>query len=363
VKQLDETGLNGVEPEGCLVLVLSAGNSQTFTMASGTIELVREETTPYLPYRRALLTSSKIRELSTPRPARAVVDSLICWAWIVAAMAMVAIHTSWWTVLLAIPVIGNRYYALFIIGHDGLHRRLFPTIKRNDFWNDLLVMAPIGAITRLNNRNHLAHHRHLATENDPDRSKYLCFNKAERTEFLEFLSGVASFWKSGKAVLSTWQRTKTRRVASTSTPDTHTFRDFVLLAGWFTILAGGLTWLIGWWAYPVLWLLPVYAFMVLGDNFRSFAEHSHPESDQKADRHRLITYTSNAIERMLVAPMNMNYHTAHHLWPSIPYYNLPAADRLIRHHSAAGLEWRGSYFGYLLTYWFALPIAECKQGR
>jgi len=49
-------------------------------------------------------------------------------------------------VLLAIPVIGNRYYALFIIGHDGMHRRLFPHIKRNDFWNDLLVLAPIGAI-------------------------------------------------------------------------------------------------------------------------------------------------------------------------------------------------------------------------
>jgi fatty acid desaturase len=67
---------------------------------------------------------------------------------------------------------------------------------------------------------------------------------------------------------------------------------------------------------------------------------------------------------MLVAPMNMNYHTAHHLWPSIPYYNLPTADRLMREHpGAAGLEWRGSYFAYLLTYWLALPIAECKQAR
>jgi fatty acid desaturase len=114
----------------------------------------------------------------------------------------------------------------------------------------------------------------------------------------------------------------------------------------------------------VLWLFPVYAFMFLGDNFRSFAEHSHPEGDQAADRHRLITYTSNPLERMLVAPMNMNYHTAHHLWPSIPYYNLPTADRLIRHHpDAAGLEWRGSYFAYLLTYWSALPIRECKQAR
>jgi len=342
-------------------------------MATGTLELEQElrisssepaKASPYLPYRRTLLNSAQIKELSTPKPWRALVDATICWAWIFAAMGLVAYHTTWWTVLLAIPVIGNRYYALFIIGHDGLHRRLFPTIRRNDFWNDALIMGPIGAITRLNNRNHLAHHRHLATESDPDRHKHACLNKADRIELLEFLSGVASFWKSGKAVLSSRGKKNSQGSRTNSAPDAHTFRDFAILSGWFLALAGGLTWFIGWWAYPVLWLVPVYLFMVLGDNFRSFAEHSHPEGDQTADGHRLISYTSNPFERMLVAPMNMNFHIAHHLWPSIPYYNLPRADRLIRQHpGAAGLEWRGSYFAYLATYWLALPIAECKQGR
>jgi fatty acid desaturase len=326
--------------------------------------LCQKKASPYLPYRRVLLSSAQIKELSTPQPWRAMVDAAICWAWILAAMGLVAWHTSWWTVLLAIPVIGNRYYALFIIGHDAMHRRLFPTVRKNDFWSDVLVLGAIGAITRLNNRNHLAHHRHLATENDPDRHKHACLNKAERPELLEFLSGVASFWKSGKAVLATWRPTSTQNAAAGSTRDTHTLRDFLILAGWFAVLAGGLTWFIGWWAYPVLWMLPVYLFMVLGDNFRSFAEHSHPEGDDEADRHRLITYTSNWFERMLVAPMSMNFHIAHHLWPSIPYYNLPKADRLMRQHpNAAGLEWRGSYFAYLVTYWLALPIAACKQGR
>ncbi len=78
----------------------------------------------------------------------------------------------------------------------------------------------------------------------------------------------------------------------------------------------------------------------------------------------MITYLSNPIERMFVAPMNMNYHAAHHLWPSIPYYNLPIADHEMRCSPAAPeLQWRNSYFGYLLTYWHALPIESCKQGR
>jgi fatty acid desaturase len=101
--------------------------------------------------------------------------------------------------------------------------------------------------------------------------------------------------------------------------------------------------------------------MYLGDNCRSFAEHSHPKNDRASDEHRLITYTSNPVERFFLAPMNMNFHAVHHLWPSIPYYRLPEADREIRGQSgAAGLEWRRSYFGYLIRYWLALPLEECR---
>jgi fatty acid desaturase len=203
----------------------------------------------------------------------------VCWAFILLAIGLVAVHPTWWTVLIAIPIIGNRYYGLFLIGHDGMHRRILPNIKRNDFWTDLLVLAPIGAITRINNRNHLLHHRHLATLEDPDRHKHACFNKTDRVELLAFLSGVISVWISGKAVFVARGKKDPRQRQANSASDNYTFRDFALLAAWFVILAGGLTWLIGLWAYPVLWLFPAYAFMFLGDNFRSFAEHSHPEGD------------------------------------------------------------------------------------
>jgi fatty acid desaturase len=243
-----------------------------------------------------------------------------------------------------------------------MHRRLLPNVKRNDFWNDLLILAPIGGITRINNRNHLLHHRLLATPEDPDRHKHGCFNKAERPEVLGFLSGANSFWLTVRGVFVTRGRTAERTAASDPGQPLYTARDVLMLGGWFAILAGGLTYFIGWWAYPVLWLLPVYSFMFLGDNFRSFAEHSHPESDSEADQHRLVSYVSNPIERTFVAPMNMNYHAAHHLWPSIPYYNLPMADQEISHSpESIGLEWRNSYFGYLLKYWMSLPIEACKH--
>ena len=318
--------------------------------------MARAEDNPYLPHRRTLLETKRIKELSELRPVRAIADICACWTIILTMFALVAVVHTWWMVLIAIPIIGNRYYALFIIGHDAMHRRLFPDIRKNDFWADLLIFAPIGAITRINNGNHLAHHLYLATQRDPDRFKHACFNKSEPTSLVTFLLGLSSVGRAFKAVFVT-------RGEKTAKPErAYTMRDLLMLAGWLVVSVGALTWFIGWWAYPVLWLGPVYCFTYLADNFRSFAEHSHPESDSVADHHRLITYLANPLERALFAPMNMNYHTVHHLWPSIPYYNLPAADEEIREKSTDGqLEWRKSYLGYLFRYWFALPLAECEQ--
>jgi fatty acid desaturase len=328
---------------------------------------------PYHPFRRTLLTPEQVRSLSALRPARVVADTLWCWLWIIGAWAAVATWTRWWVVALAIPVIGTRYYALFIIGHDGLHRRLFPNRERNDLFNDVCILGALGAVTRINNRNHLRHHQYLATQDDPDRHRHACFNKSEVVEVVAFLTGISSVFTSVKNVFFPSTGVKKSGApdaaevqgepgtALASTPESYTARDMVILLAWQAALIGGLSWAIGWWAYPVLWLVPVFVFTYLGDNLRSFVEHSHPESDDKADEHRLVTFISNRLERLFVAPMNMNYHAAHHLWVGIPYYNLPRADRLMREHpGSAALEWRRSYLGYLWRYLRAMPLEECK---
>jgi fatty acid desaturase len=318
---------------------------------------------PYAFYRRSLLTPEQVRELSELRPARAVRDVAVGWLCIVAAWVAVANWTYWWVAALAIPVVGSRFYALFIIAHDGFHRRIFPNRAHNDLFNDLCILGAIGAITRINNRNHLQHHQHLATNLDPDRHKHACFNKAEVSQVLAFASGLSSVFRSLANVFLHRSAPRRGTVGITEFDGQlhYTVRDLAIVLGWQATLIIGLTMAIGWWAYPVLWLLPVYVFAFLADNLRSFVEHSHPEADEKADAHRLITFLSNPVERLFIAPMNMNYHAAHHLWVSIPYYNLPRADEAIRQMPAARtLEWRGSYMAYLWRYCRALPLEECK---
>jgi fatty acid desaturase len=307
---------------------------------------------PYRPY-RDLLPPGRVRELSRLRPARAIVDTGLCWAAIVTAWVAAASWTRPWVVALAFVVVGTRYYALFILGHDGMHRRLLPGRRANDLFNDLLCLGPIGAVTHINNRNHLLHHRHLSTEDDPDRHRHCCRNKATRPAYLAFLTGLANVVPAVANVFVHNSGAGSRR--------RYSVRDISIILGWQAVLASGLTIAVGWWAYPVLWLAPVYVFTYLADMLRSFLEHSHPEADERADEHRLITYESSRLERLFFAPMNMNYHTAHHLWPSIPYYNLPVADRELKgHYQSDGLVWRGSYLAYLARYYLALPLPECK---
>lgn len=335
-------------------------------MSASTLEPLRfTPADPYQRYRKSLLSGARVRELSRLRPARAVFDTGWCWAWIFASWTLVALWPTWWAVLLAIPVIGTRYYALLIVGHDGIHRRLFNNPRWNDWFADLFVFAPILAITRINNQNHLGHHRRLSSPDDPDLHQFTCHNKFQWHLLLGYLTGVTSILRSVKKVFLVRGKEAIARETGLSQPPQHyTVRDIVLIAVWEVALFVGLTWLVAWWAYPVLWLVPLYCFAFVGDNLRAFAEHSQPEPDILANEHRLISFDSNPLERLFISPLNMNYHAAHHLWPSIPYYNLPLADREIRGlPAAADLEWRGTYVGYLLRYFALLPLHDCRPAE
>jgi fatty acid desaturase len=311
----------------------------------------------YSPFRTNLITPSDLRRLTELKPWIPVTATLIHWGLILAAWTMVALWPNVLTFCIAFIVIGVNFYGLFIIMHDGLHRRLFQSAALNDLWNDLTMTASIGAITRINRRNHMTHHQVTCLENDPDRFKYVHDDKDVVLPFMAFLSGFSPLLQTVANVFFRRSRRKADAAEGPTEPaEPYRARDILLLAAWQVSLIGGLTWFIGWWAYPLLWLAPTYALAYRADLVRVFCEHSMMVSDADADASmRLITYESSWLEKPFFAPHNMNYHMAHHLWPSIPYYNLPEADRLIRaseiaRNGDARLVWRKSYLGYLWSY-------------
>lgn len=303
----------------------------------------------YKAYRKAILGRTELIFLTYLRPWIVVRDTLFLWIQIVLTWIIVAKWPFWWVILCSTPIIGTRFYALFIIGHDGLHRRLFKKIWLNDLWNDFFVLAPIFSVTRMNRWNHMKHHAKLALSTDPDRYKYISANKLSRVSVLFVLTGFPYVTRAVKNVLIT----NTTPNLKQSTSLKYTYRDIFILVIWQIFLIGSLSYMFGWWGYIVLWLIPVYIFTYSADIVRVFLEHSMLVEDDDADKcGRLITYVSSPFERMFFAPMNMNFHSAHHLWPGIPYYNLPKADKYMREWKSddKNLYWRRSYIKYLIEY-------------
>jgi len=306
-----------------------------------------------------LLDSEDLARLARPRTGRVLLDIGRHWVLIVSSWAAVAYEPSFALICLALVVIGTQANALLVIAHDGMHRRIAEPVSLNDLIVDWCILGAVGAVNRLNRTNHIEHHKELATPADPDRPNYVHSTRPDRLHFLLFFTGTLSLFRQARNIF--------RGVSSGQTPLDRRYRvrDVLVICIWQAALIGGLTWFVGWWAYPILWLLPLYVFYFITDMARVFAEHSELAPDDAADRGgRLVTFYSNPVERLVMSPHNMNLHSAHHLWPSIPYFNLPEADRLLREKIAGrqtGLKWRDSYLGYFVDYFRAMPNFSARD--
>lgn len=295
---------------------------------------------------RHMLTTEERSLLSRPDTRRVLIDIGLLWSQIALSWAAAWHFESAWVIALSAVIVGNRYYALYIIGHDGLHRRLHDNVRANDLINDILILAPVGAITRVNRQNHMQHHRTLGRSDDPDLFKYRSREHLTVGAMLLSFTGIPLILRAAANVFVQ------------STPDKaphakHSGRDIAILLLCQGALIGGLTLAFGWWGYIVMWLLPVAMFTVSIDLLRVYVEHSvEHESSEPSLLDRLIMVESSMVERVFFSPMNMNHHVAHHLWPTIPYYNLPRATKLLEArawNAGTPIMRRSGYCAYLWT--------------
>lgn len=296
--------------------------------------------------------SPLLRSLIARRPLRVVVDIAVCYAVIVLAFALLARWPTWWSALLAFVLIGNRQYALSVLTHEGDHRTLLARRGANDLLARVALCAPVGVDFDGERANHNAHHHHLAGERDPDRYLYAVGDKSTRTDFALFLTGLTMFPRALRKALH-----GTPRAAPTPLPVA--LRSFLRRRGG-TLAAQGLIFtLIAWrfpaWYYLVFWVGPIYPLVFVPHKVRMFCEHAQPVTpDAAVDAKRLITYTPGWFERLLFAPYNLHLHAEHHLWPFVPYYNLPRLRVVLAPRPE--VEVRRSYIGFLWRFARALPL-------
>jgi fatty acid desaturase len=308
-----------------------------------------------------LLTTQQlgeVRERSTWRGALMVAHA---WVTIAAAVALVVIWPNPLTLLVAIVVIGSRQLGLAILMHDGAHGALHPDETVNLRLSQWLCAYPILAETRAYRRYHLKHHAHTQTEQDPDlilSRPFPITSASYRRKFIRDITGQTGFEQRKAQLLNAlgpadqmWSQ-RLQSLWATLGPQITTN----------IVIAGGLTWAAGWWAYPLLWVVPNLTWNMVVTRVRNIAEHAVvPDSTDPLRNTR--TTLANRLERLTLAPYYVNYHLEHHLFFYAPAYNLPRIHAwLMAGPHRDRMEVQTGYWGVLAKA-TTRPLAEDKPGE
>jgi fatty acid desaturase len=230
-----------------------------------------------------------------------------------------------WNVYAAVPAylftiifIGSRQHALSILMHEGAHYRLMKNRVANDFFAELFTAWPMHIAMRNYREHHFPHHRSPNTDEDPD---WQLRSKDQSWEFPKTKLRLAFMFLLDFLGL--------RFVDQYRTFGRYTFphkrkRDWIDLIREVYSLTYIVTFTyFGLWIpYLIFWMVPMLTWLKVVLRMRTIAEHYALDYSHMFRQTR-TTY-ANWIERIFIAPKNIGYHLDHHLYPSVPFYNLPA---------------------------------------
>lgn len=300
-----------------------------------------------------IFTREEWEQVSRRSDWRGLGTVIHCWAVIMLAMA--AAIWQPWLIILAIPIIGARQLGLAVIMHEAAHGGLSTHTGLNHVFGHWLSGAPVGGSLKAYRPYHLTHHKFAQQAEDPDlilsapfpitatslRRKIIrdltgqTFLKQRRNQFANaFGIGI----RPGKGAENRAQSAREAVI------------PFLITNSIIFIVLAGLGY---WWAFFVLWLLPMATWNQMITRLRNIAEHAVVPDNTDPMRHARTTY-ANVIERSLLAPYWVNYHCEHHMFMHAPFY------RLSRIHAALLRKGYGPKMEIQPNYWSVLSTAASK---
>jgi fatty acid desaturase len=307
-----------------------------------------------------LVTPAQLAELRERVEWKGLALIVHAWAVILASIALVATFPNPLTYVLAVVLIGSRQLGLAILMHEGAHRCFSRNETRNLLLSQGLCAYPIFADTLAYRRYHLQHHAHTQQADDPDlvlSAPFPITRASYRRKFWRDITGRTGYeqrkaqllnalgepeWTLPRRLRHFWDKLGRQMAVNAA-----------MLLGF--ALAGV------WWAYPLLWLVPLLTWTMVITRIRNIAEHAVvPDSGDPLRNTR--TTKASWIERALVAPYFVNYHVEHHLLFYVPCYNLRRLHALLMQGPhAARMEVQHGYLS-VLRLATAKPDSEDRPG-
>jgi fatty acid desaturase len=248
-----------------------------------------------------------VRELSRPKAWVAVGTTILTWSLIVSAAWLCEAHFNPLLYVVVVMWIGNQQHSLLIQMHDGSHHRLAKNRYLNDVFAELACAWPMFFRMAAYRENHMLHHRYANTDRDPD-FRPERFPKSGR-EIVKMLLGDVTALNT-VAHLGELKRLKKQTSLSTK----------LLRIAYYVALAAALTYFGAWKAYLLYWIVPLFTWVKVVLRMRAIADHAGVETREFPFNTR--TVIPNLFDRMFLAPRNCSYHIGHHLYQSVPWYNL-----------------------------------------
>lgn len=268
-----------------------------------------------------------MRQLMTRQDARPMRDMLI-WLGLMGLCAGMTIYMwgSGWAVL---PL--YAYAVLYSTGsqsreHETGHGTAFKTKAYNKFFFELTSFMVLRE-SFLRTKSHDTHHQHtIVTDKDPE------IVTPAPPDYLALLLNLFMLKRSvngiGDIFVHSLNRLtkKDRNNGLSALPDGAAGKARL----WVAILVGtgGLSLYLSSWL-PLMLIGPVPT--IFGGTLRHlFALSQHVGLAQNVYDYRMNTRTIYLGPVLGFLYMNMQYHLEHHLYPNVPYYNLPALHEAIK---------------------------------
>lgn len=269
------------------------------------------------------------------------------WITIAAAVLFATHFKQWWSYGIAMLIISTRQHALGIIMHEATHWRLFSKKWANDLFGNIFCAFPTNMTVSRYRYEHLLHHQYNMGEKDPykrdwDADSHWYWPKTKGQASWLFFKDLLSLNMShlGPTLFrwSPWAN----HFSESSLP----LSERLSLYGFLTVVATGLTLSGNWINFLLLWMLPMSTLAALFVRVRSVVEHLNLPGQNEFDRTRHVD--ASLLERLTIAPLNINIHIAHHIYPSVPQYNLPRMHQLLLQYPVYRQEGRiyDTYFSF-----------------
>jgi fatty acid desaturase len=247
-------------------------------------------------------------------------------------------HAGAWAYLINLPLYflaAASLHGISLFTHEAVHG----TLSLLPWWNRALGIAcaqPVLQNFSAYKVLHLKHHHHLGQEGDPDHyANYTSWTWLEFTMHWGRLIVGYPVYIVAIPILGYRQGTPAAR------------RWILLEAG----LLGALialaivfippSWLLHAWLIP---MIVINTFVnIRGMSQHTFLEH---QSDPVLGTRSILT---NPVTAFFMC--NENYHLEHHLYPNVPWYNLPRLHRALREElKARGAPFIRSYFAFVIEF-------------